>query len=49
LDISNLKTGEKAKAKEMFEKVVSGKAHPWLIKTHEDAVKSAQEELKNLK
>ncbi|PHJ12505.1 hypothetical protein IM42_03970 [Fervidobacterium sp. SC_NGM5_O18] len=44
-----LKTGEKAKAKEMFEKVVSGKAHPWLIKTHEDAVKSAQEELKNLK
>ncbi|MGC9772710.1 tetratricopeptide repeat protein [Fervidobacterium islandicum] len=44
-----LKTGDKAKAKEMFEKVVSGKAYPWLIKTHEDAVKSAQEELKNLK
>jgi len=33
----------------MFEKVISMGPHPWLIKTHEDAVKSAQEELKKLK
>jgi len=44
-----LKTGNKTKAKEMFEKVISMGPHPWLIKTHEDAVKSAQEELKKLK
>lgn len=44
-----LKTGQKAKAKEMFEKVLNAQAHPWLIKTHESAVKSAKEELSKLK
>jgi tetratricopeptide (TPR) repeat protein len=44
-----LKTGDKTKAKEMFEKVISMGPHPWLVKTHEEAVKTAQEELKKLK
>ncbi len=44
-----LKTGNKEKAKEMFQKVISGPAHPWLVKTHEEAVASANEELKKLK
>ncbi|MFN3329007.1 MAG: tetratricopeptide repeat protein, partial [Fervidobacterium pennivorans] len=44
-----LKIGQKSKAKEMFEKVLNGQAHPWLIKTHESAVKSAKEELSKLK
>ncbi|KAF2961647.1 tetratricopeptide repeat protein [Fervidobacterium sp. 2310opik-2] len=44
-----LKTGNKDKAKEMFQKVVSSTAHPWLVKTHEEAVASANEELKKLK
>ena len=44
-----LKTGDKAKAKEMFQKVISMKPHPWLVKTHEEAVSKAQEELGKLK
>lgn len=44
-----LKTGNRAKAKEMFEKVVNSQAHPLLIKTHEAAVKSAKDELAKLK
>ncbi len=44
-----LKTGEKSKAKDKFDKVISMKPHPWLVKKHEEAVKTAQEELKKLK
>lgn len=44
-----LKTNDKTKAKEMFQKVVDGKAYPWLVKTHESAVKTAKEELAKLK
>lgn len=44
-----LKTGDKRKAKEMFEKVVNSQPHPWLIKTHEEAVKDARNELVKLK
>ncbi len=44
-----LKTGNKDKAREMFQKVVNSPAHPWLVKTHEEAVASANEELKKLK
>lgn len=44
-----LKTNDEEKAKEMFKKVISMEPHPWLIKTHMEAVKSAQEELEKLK
>ncbi|ODN29787.1 tetratricopeptide repeat protein [Fervidobacterium thailandense] len=44
-----LKTGDKQKAKEMFEKVINSQPHPWLIKTHEEAVKDARSELAKLK
>lgn len=44
-----LKTGDKQKAKEMFEKVINSQPHPWLIKTHEEAVKDARNELVKLK
>ncbi|QAV33013.1 TPR repeat-containing protein [Fervidobacterium changbaicum] len=49
LGLLYVKTGDKTKAKEMFEKVISMPPHPWLVKTHEEAVKTAQEELKKLK
>ncbi len=44
-----VKTGKKDQAKEMFEKVINGEPHPLLIKTHEEAVNTATEELKKLK
>jgi tetratricopeptide (TPR) repeat protein len=44
-----LKTGNKNKAKEMFQKVISMDPHPLLIKTHEEAVKTAKEEIEKLK
>lgn len=44
-----LKTGDKTKAKEMFQKVVSMQPHPWLVKTHEEALKDATKELEKLK
>lgn len=44
-----LKTGNKAKAREMFEKVINSQAHPWLVRTHENAVKTARDELAKLK
>jgi len=44
-----LKTSDKQKAKEMFEKVIDSQPHPWLIKTHEEAVKDARSELAKLK
>ncbi|MCX7653425.1 MAG: hypothetical protein N2Z58_01935 [Fervidobacterium sp.] len=44
-----LKTNDKVKAREMFQKVIDSKPHPLLLKTHEGAVKTAKDELSKLK
>lgn len=44
-----LKTGEKDKAKEMFQKVISSPANPKLVGAHQDSKKLAKDELDKLK
>ncbi|MEJ5228518.1 MAG: tetratricopeptide repeat protein [Pseudothermotoga sp.] len=44
-----LKTNNKDKAREMFQKVIDSEPHPLLTATHLNAVKTAQEELAKLK
>ncbi|KUK02305.1 MAG: Uncharacterized protein XD45_1572 [Thermotoga sp. 50_64] len=44
-----LKTNNKEKAKEMFQKVIEMEPHPLLVATHFSAVKTAQEELEKMK
>jgi tetratricopeptide (TPR) repeat protein len=44
-----VKTNNKQKAKEMFQKVLEMEPHPLLVQMHFNAVKTAQEELEKLK
>lgn len=44
-----LKMGKKDLAKEMFQKVIDSPPHPWLLKTHEESVSLARQELSKLK
>jgi len=44
-----LKTGEKDKAKEMFQKVISSSGNPKLVGAHQDSKKLAKDELDKLK
>jgi hypothetical protein len=44
-----VKTNNKQKAKEMFQKVLEMEPHPLLVQTHFNAVKTAREELEKLK
>lgn len=44
-----LKMNKKDLAKDMFQKVISSPPHPWLVKTHEEAVENAKKELEKLK
>ncbi|AEH51557.1 tetratricopeptide repeat protein [Pseudothermotoga thermarum] len=44
-----LKTKQTQKAIEMFEKVISSEPHPLLLAIHEEAIKTAKEELEKLK
>ncbi|MFN3284381.1 MAG: tetratricopeptide repeat protein, partial [Pseudothermotoga sp.] len=43
------KTGKKDKAREMFQKVIESEPHPLLIGAHQNAIKTAQEELEKIK
>lgn len=43
------KTGKKDKAREMFQRVIESEPHPLLIGAHQNAIKTAQEELEKIK
>jgi len=44
-----LKMGKKDLAKDMFQNVIDSPPHPWLLKTHEESVSLAKQELSKLK
>ena len=49
LGLLYLKTKNKEKAKEMFQKVIEMEPHPLLVAAHSQAIKTAQEELGKMK